>query len=41
LNAIAKWLERAETKGETAMMIAFLDWVRNDLAPHRPPDEMG
>jgi Uma2 family endonuclease len=41
LKEIPQWLERAETEGETAMMIAFLDWVRNDLAPRRPPDEMG
>lgn len=33
LKEIPRWLERADTDGETAMMLAFLDWVRNDLAP--------
>jgi hypothetical protein len=33
---IPRWLERAESEGETAMLAAFLDWVRNELAPRRP-----
>jgi Uma2 family endonuclease len=39
LKEIPQWLERAETEGETAMMMAFLDWVRNELAPRRLPGE--
>jgi hypothetical protein len=36
LKEIPHWLERAETEGETAMMVGFLDWVRNELATRRP-----
>jgi Uma2 family endonuclease len=39
LKEVPRWLERADTEGETAMMSAFLDWVRNELAPRRPPNE--
>jgi Uma2 family endonuclease len=33
LKEIPRWLERAGTEGETTTYRAFLDWVRNELAP--------
>ena len=33
LDEIPGWLERFETEGESATMLAFLDWVRSELAP--------
>jgi Uma2 family endonuclease len=37
LKDIPSWLERADTEGEGAMAVAYLDWVRNELAPRRRP----
>jgi Uma2 family endonuclease len=37
LQEIPRWLERAETEGESMMIVAFLDWVRNELAPASKP----
>jgi Uma2 family endonuclease len=41
LDDIPRWLDRAEAQGETAMLLAFLDWVRVELMPPGPvpPDQ--
>jgi len=33
LDELPRWLERAETAGESVMTLEFLDWVRGTLAP--------
>jgi Uma2 family endonuclease len=33
LDELPRWLEHAETEGESAMTLGFLDWVRGTLAP--------
>ena len=33
LNEINSWLELAAAEGDTAMVLAVLDWARNELAP--------
>jgi Uma2 family endonuclease len=38
LDEIPGWLERFETEGGSATILAFLDWVRNELAPRAEPD---
>jgi Uma2 family endonuclease len=39
MKEVPRWLERAESEGESEMTLAFLDWVRNDLAPGRTEGE--
>jgi Uma2 family endonuclease len=33
LKDLPRWLELAEVEGESAMLTAFLDWARRELAP--------
>ena len=33
LDELPRWLERAETAGESVVTLEFLDWVRGTLAP--------
>jgi len=39
IQEIPRWLERAESEGEAAMVAAFIDWVRNELAPRAANQE--